>query len=117
VDYRRGTARPDALRCDINGTDGDLLVASPSPNGSIQATTLELGGSRGVDTSLGVLPVPLDMISDTTRSLGVPAGNVARLYEQFARDLELQAHDVPDFTVALERHLLVQSIQDIARSS
>lgn len=40
VFYRGGLSRAGDFRWEINGTDGDVLVTSPAPNGNVQATEL-----------------------------------------------------------------------------
>ena len=103
-----GPARGDGLTWSITGTDGELVISSPTPNGNIQSTALELRGGRRSDTGLSRLTVPSDGLP------AGPAGNVARLYAAFARDLRNSTSTVPDFAHAVTRHQLVDTLLEQA---
>jgi predicted dehydrogenase len=107
--YRGGLSRAGDLRWEINGTDGDLLLTSPAPNGNIQATELDLAGGRGADTRVAPIAVP-----DAASSLTGPARNVAALYGAFARDRAEGTSAAPSFRDALELHRLVDRIDRAA---
>lgn len=105
--YRGGLSRAGDLRWEINGTDGDLLVTSPAPNGNVQATELVLSGGHGTDTQVQRLAVPDDVAGS---GLHIPARNVARLYTAFARDLDEGTANAPSFADAVRLHAVVDRI-------
>jgi hypothetical protein len=96
----------------ITGTEGELVLSAPSFNGNMQATELEVHGGRGSDESLAPLPVPAKYTSTEVAVIPGVAGNVARMYEAFARDLRTGSTDSLDFSYALARHRLVQAISE-----
>lgn len=104
VFYRGGLSRAGDLRWEINGTDGDLLVTSPAPNGNVQATELVLAGGRGSDLHIEPMTVPNDVPST---GLQIPARNVAALYTAFARDLAEGTTVAPSFGDAVRLHRLI----------
>ena len=106
--YRGGLSRAGDLRWEINGTDGDLLVTSPAPNGNVQATELMLAGGHGSDTHIEPIAAPEDF-SDA--GLHIPARNVAALYTAFARDLSEGTSVAPSFGDAVRLHRLVDRIE------
>ncbi|MFF3560919.1 Gfo/Idh/MocA family protein [Streptomyces sp. NPDC002574] len=111
VFYRGGTSRGDNFRWEINGTEGDLVISADW--GNMQVADLSLAGGRGADTTAAPLEVPApyfgdDLPAGLSRSM---AGNVARLYAEFARDLAGGGRTVPDFRHALDRHRLIDAIE------
>jgi predicted dehydrogenase len=105
--YRGGLSRAGDLRWEINGTDGDLLVTSPAPNGNVQATELVLGGGRGSDADVRTI-LSSDHFSGA--GLTIPARNVAALYTAFARDLSEGTTVAPSFGDAVRLHRLVDRV-------
>ncbi|MGK2868024.1 MAG: Gfo/Idh/MocA family protein [Mycobacterium sp.] len=105
--YRGGLSRAGDLRWEINGTDGDLLVTSPAPNGNMQATELVLAGGHGQDAGIETIVAP-EHFSGT--GLHIPARNVAALYTAFARDLSEGTTVAPSFGDAVRLHRLVDRI-------
>jgi len=112
--YRGGLSRAGDLRWEINGTDGDLLITSPAPNGNVQATELILAGGHGSDTRTSTLVVPDDI---SGAGLPMPARNVAALYAAFARDLTEGTTIAPSFGDAVRLHRLVGRIADGATTT
>jgi predicted dehydrogenase len=104
--YRGGLSRAGDLRWEINGTDGDLLVTSPAPNGNVQATELVLAGGHGSDSGIDTIVAP----DSSSTGLHVPARNVAALYTAFARDLGEGATSAPSFEDAVRLHHLIDRI-------
>jgi predicted dehydrogenase len=104
--YRGGLSRAGDLRWEINGTDGDLLITSPAPNGNIQATELVVAGGRGSDPRVETIPAPTGLPAGPTG----PAGNVAALYTAFARDLSEGTAVAPSFDDAVRLHRLIDRI-------
>ena len=105
--YRGGLSRAGDLRWEINGTDGDVLVTSPAPNGNIQATELVLAGGRGSDAHVEHIIAPDDY---SGAGLHGPARNVAALYAAFARDLNEGTRVAPSFGDAVRLHRLIDRI-------
>jgi predicted dehydrogenase len=106
--YRGGLSRAGGLRWEINGTEGDLLLTSPTGNGNMQATELVLAGANGDAPRV----VPIDTADpDSTAGLSGPASTVAKLYRAFARDRAHGTTDTPSFGDALELHRLLAGIE------
>lgn len=112
--YRGGLSRAGDLRWEINGTEGDVVVTSPAPNGNIQATELILAGGRGTDTHIEPVVVQKDY---PRMGLHGPARNVAALYTAFARDLTEGTTVAPSFTDAVRLHRLVDRISSGASTA
>ncbi|MEU7630806.1 Gfo/Idh/MocA family oxidoreductase [Nocardia sp. NPDC049220] len=108
VFYRGGLSRAGDLRWEVNGTDGDLLVSSPLPNGNLQAIELVLAGANGAATRV----VPIDT-PDRYPELGLagPAQNVANLYRAFAHDQQYGTAEAPSFSDAVALHQLLAAIE------
>ncbi|ADV80856.1 Gfo/Idh/MocA family protein [Terriglobus saanensis] len=112
VFFRGGSTRGDNLYFQINGSEGDLVFQSAI--GNIQVASLRLQGGAGAETDLADLIVPDDLKS---KFPGIPTGfgsNVARLYAQFAADIEDGTKIAPDFGYAVRRHRLIVQMQESA---
>ncbi|MCS5717708.1 Gfo/Idh/MocA family oxidoreductase [Herbiconiux sp. CPCC 205763] len=105
--FRGGTSRAGNLRWQINGTDGDLLITS---GGNLQVAELALYGARGAETELVPIAVPTESLAGG----GALAGNVARLYRQFADDIMNDTNLAPDFAYAVTRHEVLNAIETSA---
>ena len=105
--YRGGLSRAGDFRWEINGTDGDVLVTSPAPNGNVQATELVLAGGRGSDAHVEHIIAPDDY---SGAGLHGPARNVAALYAAFARDRNESTTVAPSFDDAVRLHRLIDRI-------
>lgn len=116
IEYRGGSTRGDGLRWIITGTEGELVLSTRTFNGNMQATDLELHGGRGDDQSMAALPIPAVYTSPEVAAISGVAGNVARMYEAFARDLRTGSTDSLDFSYARARHRLIQEISEESRS-
>ncbi|MDX6259189.1 MAG: hypothetical protein QOH84_877 [Kribbellaceae bacterium] len=108
--YRGAGWRGETFRWEINGTEGDLVLTSPT--GSPQVSGLTLAGGRGTDRTVAELTVPADLRAPA--GLPKPAENVALLYSALARDLRDGTSTVPDFAHALRRHGLIESARQSA---
>ncbi|WP_283604896.1 Gfo/Idh/MocA family protein [Mycolicibacterium poriferae] len=108
VFYRGGLSRAGDLRWEINGTEGDLLLTSPTRNGNIPATELVLAGANGSATHVVPIAIP-----DPDAALGLtgPPGNVAKLYRAFANDRAHGTAETPSFDDAVELHRLLDGIE------
>jgi len=107
--YRGGVSRGDNLRWEINGTEGDLVLTSDV--GNLQVAPLTLEGGRGDDEKVAELTVPEKYLGGAAAGVTGPAHNVARLYQQFARDLSEGTHEAPDFAHALTRHRIIDAVE------
>lgn len=105
--YRGGLSRAGDLRWEINGTEGDVLITSPIPNGNLQATELILAGGRGSDAHVEPINAPEHF---SPVGLPGPARNVAALYAAFARDLREGTSLAPSFGDAVRLHGLIDRI-------
>jgi predicted dehydrogenase len=110
VHYRGGEQRSTGLRWEINGTEGDLLVAGP--NGHGQMIALEVFGGRGDARTVEKLAVPPGRFD----GLDDHVVNVALLYDALASDLRSGGQTAPDFDDALRTHRLIEGIEQSARS-
>jgi predicted dehydrogenase len=110
VFYRGGVSRAGNLYWQLNGSDGDLALTSET--GNVQTADLQLLGGRGADEAAAKIAVP-DELGDVIPSFLSTgyAANVARLYVQFARDLEHGTRTAPDFSYAVARHQLLDRIR------
>lgn len=108
--YRGAGSRAGNFRWEVNGTEGDLVLTSPT--GSPQVSGLTLAGGHGADRTVAELTVPADLRAPT--GLPKPAENVALLYSALARDLRDGTSTVPDFAHALRRHQLIESARESA---
>ena len=110
--HRGGSSRATNFRWEINGTEGDLVVTSPS--GHAQVAALTLHGARGESQELAVLPVPGEYRT-VAADLPERAINVAEAYARFL--LGPSGPDpVPDFDDAVRRHRLLDAIERSATS-
>lgn len=111
--FRGGQARGDNFRWEIHGSKGDLLLTSPQ--GFIQAVPPTLLGAFGKETEFKPLEIPAKYDLFPGAPAG-PAGNVARLYNAFARDLHdgVPARTAPNFAHAVRLHELQERIAKAA---
>jgi predicted dehydrogenase len=108
------THAPSGVRFEINGTRGDLVIASRPPVGAapvgIQRAELVLVGAIEGGREIAPIEVP----DAEAAALGdVPADApryTARLLRRFARGIRAGEPVQPDFAVALERHRLIEAL-------
>lgn len=112
--YRGGVSRGDNFRWEINGSEGDLVLTSKS--GNIQAANPKLEGGRGEDATVQEIIVPPPYFELAPSAPDGPAGNVARLYAQFAKDLSDGTQATPNFAYAVTRHRLINAIEEANRT-
>ncbi len=112
VHVRGGGSRGLNFHWEINGTDGDLVIASPS--GLVQFGTI-LGG-RGDDQGLSELPVPAEyhLIPALAGEQESIVYAVAHAYAQLLEDVEEGTNVVPDFDHAVRRHRMLDAIEQAA---
>jgi predicted dehydrogenase len=107
--FRGGVSRAGNLYWQINGSKGDLAFSSET--GNVQTADLRLRGGRGQVQTAEEITVP-DELGESIPALSTGyAANVARLYLQFAKDLELGVRVAPDFDYAVARHQLLDRIR------
>jgi predicted dehydrogenase len=97
---------------EIQGTEGSLHIESAS--GYIHFTDFAITLRRGSEP-VEVLRVP-PAYAGSDLHLDAPAAGVARLYAQFAADVRDGTAHAPDFTVALERHRVLDAITRAAET-
>jgi predicted dehydrogenase len=108
VHYRGGRPRGPAFEWRIHGTEGDLLVTTPS--GSLQVGAVAISGGRADERGLTELPVPAEY--DAFEALaGTPAHNVAHAYAAIVADLNGSGQRVPDFDHARDLHMLLDAVE------
>ena len=94
---------------DIRGTAGHIRVIGP--HGYSQIAELAIMSNR--DSETGLHEIQLE--SDPFQSLGLVAGNVARIYERTAEDLHYQTQTAPSFSDAVMLHRVLHAIEDSAQ--
>ncbi|WJH38303.1 Gfo/Idh/MocA family oxidoreductase (plasmid) [Aliirhizobium terrae] len=97
---------------EIQGTEGSLHVETAS--GYIHFGDVTITLRRGSEP-VQQLQVPAAYAAPDLQ-LAAPAAGVARLYAQLADDLRDGTAYVPDFAVALDRHLVLEAITQAAET-
>jgi predicted dehydrogenase len=112
VHVRGGTSRGLNFHWEINGTDGDLVVSSPS--GLVQFATVE--GGRGDDATLTPLPVPAayHRVPTLAGQEDTVAYAIGHAYDQLRRDWLEGTADVPTFDDGVVRHRTLDAIERAA---
>jgi predicted dehydrogenase len=111
IHYRGGQSRGTNLLLEINGSEGDLQLTAAG--GQPQIFELELGGGKGAQSSLEILPVPEQYRWSPPQRPG-PTTNVAQAYARFARDYREGTHFCPTFEDAVTRHRVLDAIETAA---
>lgn len=111
---------PTGVRLEINGTRGDLVIATHPPVGrapvGIQRVALTLHAA--LDGGRELLPVEVPD-PDATSVAAVPEGAprfTARLLRRFAAAVVAGGATEPDFRTARDLHRLLDAIQEASRS-
>lgn len=112
IHYRGGMSAGTNFHWEINGTDGDIVVAGA--NGHLQFGLVQITGARNGDTSLHPLPVPASYNQVPALADTELAYTVAHAYEAFRADLRKGTHEVPDFAHAVRTHRLIAAIETAA---
>src|SRR5207249_3962257 len=81
--------------------------------GHAQIFEMTVGGGKGAQSSLEVLPVPDQYRWSAPQVLG-PSTNVAQAYARLARDYREGTHFCPTFEDALTRHRMLNAIETAA---
>jgi predicted dehydrogenase len=110
VHIRGGMLRSTGLMVEVTGTEGELRLRGPA--GVIQMVPLTIEGGRGATRQLEPIMVP----DDPYDALGPIAGNSARLYAAFARDIRAGTHTVADFAHGCRHQRLIAAIAAAADS-
>jgi predicted dehydrogenase len=112
--FRGGDSRGTALRWEINGTDGDLVVTGDL--GYLHLGRVTIQGGRGSDRALIGLPLPerYNLVPELAGREDEPLYNVAHAYLGLLADLQDGTERVPGFAHAVERHRLLDRIQRAA---
>lgn len=109
VFVRGGVSRAGNLYWQINGSEGDLAFTSDT--GNIQVADLRLHGGRGAAKEVAEIAVRDELGEQIPALASGFASNIARLYVQFANDLEHNTRVAPDFSYAVARHALLDRIR------
>jgi predicted dehydrogenase len=112
VHIRGGTSRGSNFNWEINGTEGDLVVSSPS--GLMQFATVR--GARGEETELADLGIPAAYhhVPGLAGQEDGLAYAVAHGYVQLLTDLAEGTTLTPDFDYAVRRHRTLDAIERAA---
>jgi predicted dehydrogenase len=106
VVVRGGASRTSGVRVEINGSEGDLVMAS-SGRTNIHRAELDLIGGRG-----GTLePMPLPEEYQGPSAAVSPEVGVAKMYEAFESAIRRQGPSPSDFAAALYWHRMIDLIQ------
>lgn len=116
VHIREGLRGRSPFTWEINGTSGTLRLAADHAHPGFYpvSATISREGSN-LDEPFPIDPLygtPVEAVSAITTLAGAPAGNVGRLYAQYADDLRTGAATVPDFGDAVIRHQMISAIQN-----
>ncbi|MBX7535171.1 Gfo/Idh/MocA family oxidoreductase [Qipengyuania sp. GH1] len=110
--YSAGQPAGPAMVWEIQGTEGSLRIETAT--GYLHFGDLVITVCRGRDPMRRLAVPPAYFAPD--RHLGPGAAGVARLYAQFARDIADGSSVAPDFSVALERHRVLNAITRSAKT-
>ncbi|MGH6904146.1 MAG: Gfo/Idh/MocA family protein, partial [Geminicoccaceae bacterium] len=115
VHVKADMANPTGILFEINGTDGDIVIASKKPVGiapvGIQRAELTLHVARGRKKEF--VPAPVSQ-AFTLVPADVPKGPpffTAQLYARLSDSLSNGVPLSPDFGAAVRRHRLLDAIQ------
>ncbi|MNT61158.1 hypothetical protein D3C72_1987790 [compost metagenome] len=102
--FRGGLSRATNFHVEINGTRGDLLLTSPV--GYVGIGGFKLMGAQANETLY-----PISVPDDFGPEENVLMGNVRKLYELFASDLQTGTGQGPTFGDAVKLHRLIKAIE------
>ncbi len=108
VHFRAAMPPATGLRWEINGTQGTLLVTGN--NGHLQFGLVKISGATGAEKDLVDLPVP-----EKYSSAGAPndlSVAVEHAYRGILSDVTRGTHLVPTFEHALQRHRMLDAIEN-----
>lgn len=111
VHFRAGIQTGNGFQWEINGTDGDLLLTTPS--GHLQFGDITVRGANAGSKEMAVLPIP-DSYWPLEGDRTSVAYNVALVYDAIQRDLRSGTHEATTFADALARHKSLQHITTAA---
>lgn len=113
VHYRGRQPRDgEGLQWEINGTDGDLRVTAPRAHTQLAPLTVHC--ARGDDDAFAPVEVPASYDAGIANDPLV--GNVARMYDDMARDVRDGTHTAPGFDDAVALHTVLDGIERSAAS-
>lgn len=99
-------AHEDSFHWEINGSRGHLVITAPGGSPGMFPLTVNYR-AKGSDAPQE-LPIALPQIGDIP--VGMPANNVALLYQWLSRDLREDSRTVPNFDDAVIRHRMLTAI-------
>ena len=106
VHYRGGSSRGANFAWEINGTKGDLRIEAAG--GHAQMFELELSGAWGRE-KMRRLDIPAQYLW-VPAEIGGLARNVAQAYRRLSDDILTGSRTATDFSAAVARHRLLESI-------
>lgn len=112
IHFRGGLSRGTHFLWEINGTEGDLVIAADG--GHIQMLPLSIKGARG-SGSLEPLDFP-PMYSYNLNLEDGPAASVARAYSTLVEDWKSGKQTLPSFEEAVIRHRMLEAIERAAQT-
>jgi predicted dehydrogenase len=116
IHVREAVAGGTGFLWEINGTKGTLRITADAAYPEIYALTVAGAHGPNAPAELAVPAAPTHKWPALANLEGTPAYNVGRAYAAFAADIDNGTHTVPDFTDAVRRHELIDTIQTSAAS-
>lgn len=116
IHFRGGRSRGTNFHWEINGTEGDLVIAGD--HGHLQLAPVVLRGAHGDARELVELPVPdkYHLVPAFREQPGAPAANLANAYALLLEDLRTGSAELPDFDHGVRRHELIDTVLRAASS-
>jgi predicted dehydrogenase len=114
--FRGGESAATALRWEINGTEGDLLITGDL--GYLHLGRVTIRGAQRQGSALTELAVPAryHLLPELMDQQAEPFYGVANAYARLRSDLAEGTERVPTFAAAVERHRLLDRIEQAART-
>lgn len=118
VHLREGLRGRSDFEWEINGTEGTLRLTAAHAHPGFYPLTVTISAAGSDDRkNLDIDPLygAPEEATEAIKALdGTPAGNVGRLYAQYAHDRRTGVDSVPDFDDAVIRHQMITSIETSA---
>jgi predicted dehydrogenase len=108
IHFRGGMSKRTNFFCEINGTQGDLVITSDGGHPGVFELTIK--GSQG-DQPLEILSVPASYYQVKMENVQGPVYNVAENYARLASDLTQSTHLCASFDDAVVRHRMIHAIE------
>ena len=109
VHINGGTLAGRGIRFRIHGSKGTLIVSHDGEFG-VQMADVKLFGAQEGD-ALSEINIPASYAALARNDLSISSYNVAHLYLQLAKGIEMGSAATPGFDLALKRHQLLEAIE------